>query len=357
MNTDRDFINSKYVSRYSLEEQGACVKEYLAGASKKELADKLGVSERTIERWIKKYRRKDNDLEFQMRKRNEKISEESQRKLMKILNDNAILYGFYISTWNEERVMTLVKNEFGIDITTYIAKQLLDDSKVFGIENEQNAENIIKNEINCLKEKGYKAFSVDFVKIGIIDKCELEPFVFNKYKQNKVYVNLALARGENSLYMKIIFTEQYFFKKTKTSVRVIRRERKKSPFESRKKSENEKQMIDKKAKFIREIVNQEKDKILIITTEDSVTKRFNKRSKNIGIYIVNDDINEKVFKSEYEENYKLLVKHITKGYMKYENVDNIESYVKKSIYSYFNDVNSRICIKFRGILYKYEINY
>ena len=395
MNSDRDLINSKYVSRYSLEEQGACVKEYLAGASKKELADKWGVTTRTIERWIKKYRRKDNDLEFQMRKRNEKISEEIQRKLMKILNDNAILYGFYISTWNEERVMTLVKNEFGIEITRYIAKQLLDDSKAFGIENEQNVENIVKSEIDCLKEKGYKVFVVDFIKIGTIDKDELEVFTFNKYKKTKVDINLAIARGENEIYVKAIFTECDISEIEVSSREIVRREKMKNSLEFKNKLknkkkihdeqektknsletenkledekqvhddqektknllevknklENKKHMLDEKAKFIREILNKEEKNILIITKRDKVVKRFNKRSKNIIFYIVAKDIHEQVFKQKYEKK-ESLIETIEKNEKLYMPIEKADMFIENIIKSYFEKIQEKVSINIDGVL-------
>lgn len=321
MNSDRDLINSKYVSRYSLEEQGACVKEYLAGASKKELADKWGVTTRTIERWIKKYRRKDNDLEFQMRKRNEKISEESQRKLMKILSSNAILYGFHISIWNERRVVEFTRKKYGITITRYIAKKILKDVKELYDKKDE------EDEIKEMIDQKYKIIILDFLKIGKIKRRSIEAIEYGYFKNEVLNVNIGIAISEKSIYAKIIFSDIDIREKQGmvNPLKMKSREVEKKDRESRKITKNFKD------RFLNSIMMKEGNerKIVFIMHRENYLEKYYKNERNY-IYIYNNfekryRMNESVLeclndinnKSQMFDSYESIIKKIKDKIGKY----------------------------------------
>lgn len=106
-------MNTKFVSNYTEEERAECIKDYFKGTDKERLARKWGVSKRTIERWIKGNERS-NQIEINIAKRSKLIAVDIQLEIMKILNSNAILYGFNISTWNEVRVIKLLNDKYNI---------------------------------------------------------------------------------------------------------------------------------------------------------------------------------------------------------------------------------------------------
>lgn len=321
MNTDRDRINSKYVSRYSLEEQGVCVKEYLAGASKKELADKWGISERTIERWIKKYKSKEDDSEFQMRERDKKIPQNVQKDLMKILSSNAILYGFHISIWNERRVVEFTRKKYGITITRYIAKKILKDIK--GLHRKKDEENEIKE----MLDQKYKIIILDYLKIGKIKRRSIEAMEYGYFKNEVLNVNIGIAISEKSIYAKIIFSDIDIREKQGmvNPLKMKSREVEEKDRESRK--------ITKyfKDRFLNSIMMKEDNerKIVFIMHRENYLEKYVRKERNY-VYIHNNfekryRINESVLecfndinnKSQMFDSYESIIKKIKDKIGKY----------------------------------------
>lgn len=215
------------------------------------------------------------DIDERIAKREKVIPKYIQKEVLEILNTNAILYGFYVSTWSERRIIKLLKERYGIKITRYMAKSLLDDRKHYVQENSNKE----VNEIDELNRLGYDVFLVYFFKIGLIHKDEVESFIGKKFFNEKLDINLAIAIGKERMYIKIIFSEVSInFKKT-------------SLFDKEIKSLeiNEKDVVDNKANFIKEVVNNENSikNIVFVSKKDRYIERFNKSGGSIFFYIQN----------------------------------------------------------------------
>lgn len=144
------------------------------------------------------------NIDERIAKREKVIPKNIQEEVLKILNTNAIPYGFYVSTWSERRVIKLFKEHYGIKITRYMAKLLLKDSKdrKYFVEDTKRE----YNEIMDLKSSGYNVVNLYFLKIGKIDKELVDDLVFQNFYEKKLDVNLGICIGAKNVYIEIIFS-------------------------------------------------------------------------------------------------------------------------------------------------------
>lgn len=311
-------MDTKFRSNYSEDEQIECMKQYLNGCDKEQLSKLWGISIRTIERWIKNWTDKDS-IDVRIAKRSKKIPIDIQKKLMQILTKNAMLYGFNVSTWDEVRVIKLLNNNYNIKITRYMAKALLSDSKNFS---EKYKEKVI-NEIAELEQLGYKLVFVDYIQIGRIDKEEIEPLAYKKFKEYILKVNLAIAMGAKSLYKDILFSETDIIGKQIKSIKLKK-------VDSISKERNQRKVIiNDKYNFISKIANKEdtKSKIVFISKNDKDIEQF---SKKIMFYIVDKDLYEQLLCNKHRKIYqamKFVCDHNNK-YRKFTSLTEVQNFIK-----------------------------
>lgn len=310
-------MDTKFTSNYTDIEQGKCVKQYFDGCDKEELVKRWGVSKRTIERWIKRY--KDiNGLSIRMVKRSKIISIHIQEEVMQILNSNAILYGFNISTWNETRVIKLLKQKYDIKITRYMSKLLLRDSKTFASKDEDKA----FKEIIKLEELDCNLVILNFIRIGRIDRRIIEPLIPKKFNQHKLNVNLGIARGDEKVYIEIIFSDRYILEKPPNKFRLKKVGNIKN---IKKEKEERKANIDNKANFIRKVIKCESNNIVFISKNDMYLKRFNKNNGKALFYIVDKDSHKQLVQDKYEqEQNKSIIQDIYNQNNEYRNFKSFE---------------------------------
>ncbi|WP_456010682.1 hypothetical protein [Clostridium butyricum] len=249
-------------------------------------------------------------------KRENVIPKSIQEEVLKILNTNALLYGFYISIWSERRVIKLLKEKYGIKITAYMAEALLED-----VQGHSNNE---INEIDELNRLGYDMFSVHFIKIGAINKDELESLTNRKFFNEKLDINLAIAIGKERMYTKLIFSEVSInFKKVSLFDKEIR------SLEA-----NEKEVVDNKANFIKQVANNEKStgNIVFVSEKDRYIERFNKTGANKLFYIVNKKNNEELLRY-YKKNREIdFINSLQKySYRKFESINKVEEAIDNAL--------------------------
>lgn len=307
MHKYRDTISKKYVSKYDISVQNECVGEYQIGISKKELSDKYNVSIRTIDRWVKKWGDASKNIRTRIGKRANKIPVKIQEELMMILNKNAILYGFYTSVWNKDYLVKFIKKEFNLDITKYMAEQLIQDSKRYILKKDE-----IIDEIEELERNMYKLCILDFIRIGKISRNEIEPYTNNMiFTKSTIDVNLAIARLENRVYLDIIFSQISIKKNTHKNIF-------KQEIE-----DDIKNIISDKSRVIKKILEKEHDKIAFITLKDGVTKRFNKSSKGAVFYIVEENEHKQLIQDKYEFDELSIVQYLERENNSYRNFQSL----------------------------------
>lgn len=225
------------------------------------------------------------NIDERIAKREKVIPKNIQEEVLKILNTNAISYGFYVSTWSERRVIKLLKEHYRIKITRYMAKLLLKDAK----DRKHFVEDAKReyNEIMDLKNSGYNVVNLYFLKIGKIDKELVDHLVFQSFYEKELDVNLGICIGANNVYIEIIFSDSnivskrgkfLFMKKNADST-------KREIIEIKKRN-----VIDNKASFIRKIIKRENlsDKIVFVCIDDLYIDRFNKSDGNTFFYVIEE---------------------------------------------------------------------
>lgn len=236
-------------------------------------------------------------IDQRISKREKVIPRYIQEEVLKILNTNAIPYGFYVSTWSERRVRTLLKERYNIEITGYMARLLLEDSKYY---DEYRGSKL--NDIKKLNKLGYAMFSLHFIKVGKMQKDEIEAILSKNFYKEIVNVYLGIAISEKRIYVKLIVSSENINYK------------KQSVFQKKSKgiSSEEKYVVHSKVNFIREVMNKEntsKDIIFVCKDADYI-ERFNKRNKNkskgkILFYVVtNEDID--ILLKHYKKNKEIM---------------------------------------------------
>ncbi|NMF07322.1 MULTISPECIES: hypothetical protein [Clostridium] len=255
-------------------------------------------------------------IDERIAKREKVIPKHIQEEVLKILNTNALLYGFYVSTWSERRVIKLLKEKYGIKITGYMAEALLED-----VQEHSNNE---VNEIDELNRLGYDMFSVHFIKIGVINKDEVESLTNRKFFNEKLDINLAIAIGKERMYTKLIFSEVSInFKKV-------------SLFDKEIKSleANEKEVVYNKVNFIKEVANNEKStgNIVFVSEKDRYIERFNKIGANKLFYIVNEKNNNALL-GYYKKNREIdFINSLQKySYRKFESINKVEEAIDNNL--------------------------
>ena len=94
------------------------VKAYRNGKAVDELSEIFGVSERTLYRWVNRYkRRRTVKPDKDKRGRPQKIGKKEGRRLLRILKKPASKFGFENDLWNTKRLQMVCKREFRIEIS------------------------------------------------------------------------------------------------------------------------------------------------------------------------------------------------------------------------------------------------
>ena len=328
-------MSTKFVSNYTEEERAECVKDYFKGTDKEKLARKWGVSKRTIERWIKEYERI-NPIEINIAKRSKLIPVDIQLEIMQILKRNPILYGFNISIWNESMIIKLLKDNYNIKITRYMARLLLKDRQPTNNEYEEKA----LNEINELEQLGYKFILLDYIRFGRINKRDIEPLFYKKFMEHKLDLNLGIARGCECAYIDIIFSEIDIIEKTNKITLVepgmnIKADRK-----------QRNAIIEDKLCFINKVLSKESkgNNVVFISKEDADIEKV--KNEKAVFYIVNKQLHEQLIQDEYEndERYSLVeyLYNANKEYKRFKSYEEIRNEIKKKISKYALELENKI---------------
>lgn len=332
-------MDTKFASKYSDVEQGKCVMQYFEGTNKDELSKIWGVSKRTIERWIKKYEKIDS-ISIRMSKRNKIIPIHIQKEIMKTLNSNSILYGFNMSTWSEGRVINLLKEKYDIKITRYMSKLLLSDSKHFASKDEEE----VFKEISKLEELDYNLLILDFFRIGRVDSRIIEPVLSKKFNQDKLNVNLGIARGNKKVDIEIIFSDRCILEKPLGFIAF------KKAKKMKKENEEKKVTIDNKVSFIRKVMKSEsnKNKVVFISRRDKYLKRFNKNNEKALFYIVDQDLHKKLIQDNYDgDQNNSLIQHIYNENNEYRNFKSFEE-IRNFVNDKTKEHKGKVIVKIDG---------
>lgn len=275
---------SQFKSKYTYEEQEQCIQEYLAGISKEELSEKWNISIRTINRWIDKICTYEQKKSL---KRQEVIPVEKEEEIMKILSENALLSGFNLSLWNSGMVMKLLKNKYDIEISRYKAKQLLDDSKKFYSQSDDEQ---IEDIVNLEEELNYDLVLLDFIKIGEIERINVEDIFYEKFDEDILNVNLGIARAPEKAYISLIYSDVDIITYGFTT-----------PF-CKINTDKTKLIQNDKISFINKVIEKQGDinKIVFVSKKDSFMDRFKKSNKKPLFYILNKDFKEELIQDIYE---------------------------------------------------------
>lgn len=335
-------MSTKFVSNYTEEERAECIGDYFKGTDKETLAKKWGVSKRTIERWIKGDER-NNLIEIKMAKRSKLIPVGIQLEIMQILNDNAILYGFNISTWNEGSVIKLLNDKYNIKITRHMARLLLKDKKSFSNEHEEKT----LNEINELEQLGYKLILLDYIRFGRINKRDIEPLFYKKFIEHRLNVNLGIARGSESAHIDIIFSDIDIIEKPKKitlvelgiNIKVDRKQRN--------------VIIEDKLCFINKVLSKESNSnnIVFISKEDADIEKVKNKNEKALFYIVNEQLHKQLIQDEYEndkyiddERYSLIeyLYDANNKYKRFKSYEEIRKEIKKKIFKYALELENKM---------------
>lgn len=287
---------------HSDEDKSKCVNEYINGADKYYLSGKYSVSIRTIDRWISSMNI--DDIELRIARRANIIPVDIQKEILKTLNTNPIFQGFNIAEWSEPKVIKYINNAYGIEINRRMAKALIGDAKkVDTIEYEDR----VHSDIAELESLGYSIVLLDYLKIGRINSLEVEPLELRKYTENKLDVNLIIARANKHIYLDIIVSELNIVDKSKIKVvKVLEKEKADREKIQRKLIANDKYEVLNKIK--KEEVN---EKIIFITTYDKDIDKLIRKRSNIKYFIVNDKIYNELLQDKYEGAYgKSIVEHM-----------------------------------------------
>ncbi|MBE6060552.1 MAG: hypothetical protein E7215_10340 [Clostridium sulfidigenes] len=277
---------------HSDEDKSKCVDEYINGADKYYLSGKYSVSIRTIDRWISKMNI--DEIQLRIARRANTIPIDIQKEILKLLNTNPILCGFNSSEWNEITVIKYINNKYGIEINRRMAKALIEDAKKI---NPIKYEDRIYNDIAELDALGYSIVLLDYIKIGRIDTIEVEALELRKYTENKLDVNLVIARASDSIYLDIILSEINIV--DKRGIVVTKVSEKKCVY----KEKLQRRVIsDDKYEVLKKIkIAEDKENIIFITTYDKDITKLKKKRSNIKYFIVGDAIYIELLQEKYED--------------------------------------------------------
>lgn len=274
---------SQFKSNYTREEQEQCIQEYLAGTSKADLSGKWNIDVRTINRWINKICSVEQKEAL---KRKDVIPLEVEKKIIDILNQNAILYDFNISAWNPGTVKKLLENKFNIEINKYKAGQLLDYAKSLYDEIEDKE----LEELGNLEDLNYKIVLLDFIKIGKMKRNNAKAIYYERFDGDILNIYLGIARTPKSAYISVIYSDldaiNYGFG---------RKFNKHDP--------NKLKLIhDDKISFINKVIEKEGDinKVVFVSREDMFMQRFKKSKRKPLFYILNNKPEEELIQDTYE---------------------------------------------------------
>ena len=288
-----------------------CVEEYINGVSKKVLAKKYSVSERTINKWIEKSNI--GYMEKRLASRAQHIPIEVQKEVLDVLNTNAMLYGFDTNIWSDKNVVRYIKDTYNINITKGIANKLIVDS--YDICTVKNEEQIYKD-IEKLNNLGYSTVLLDFVRFGKIAVSPVQPLgyiekdiEYYSNPKNKINVYLIIGRANDTIYVGKIMTKEVMDVNGNVTCK------------------DEKININKQKKaFLDKVHKYENKEVIFISS-----KRYGNRIPGYKFLLIDDYIYDDLVQSNYETNEKIdeygKVVEYDESIVKY-----IERKVKNNIY-------------------------
>lgn len=287
---------------HSDEDKSKCVSEYINGTDKYYLSGKYSVSIRTIDRWISSM--DINEIEVRIARRADTIPVDIQKEILKTLNTNPIFQGFNIAEWNEPKITKYIKNIYGIKINRRMAKALIEDAKKV---NTIKYGDRVYSDIGELESFGYSIILLDYIKIGRINSLEVEPLGLRKYTENKLDVNLIIARGNEHIYLDIIVSELNIVDKSK---RKVIKDSEKEKVDREKLQRNA--ISDDKYEVLNKIKKLEgNENIIFITTYDKDIDKLIRKRSNIKYFIVDDEIYNELLQEKYEgASGKSIVEHM-----------------------------------------------
>lgn len=316
-------------TRHTDEEKQECVNEYLNGADKYYLSGKYSTSVRTIDRWITKFNL--DEVQLKKAKRANTIPIDVQEEVLQVLNKNPIFQGFNEVEWTERKVIKYLNDIYSIKINWRMAKALIEDAKKL---NTIVYEDRIYNDIEELANLGYSIVLLDYIKIGRINRIEVESLELREYTKTKLDVNLVIARADNSIYLDIILSEINIVDKTKIEVTKV--SDKKLVYQ---KKLQRKVIVQDKYEVLKKIKKAEgKENTIFITTYDKDITNLKKKRSNIKYFIVDDKIYKELLQDKYEGEYgKSVVDYMYDGNnknRKYRSIRDISQVVWGKIDSY-----------------------
>lgn len=269
-------------SKNTIDEKEACVNEYLSGADKYYLSGKYSISIRTINRWVANT--DIDEVKVRIAKRSKIIPIDIQHELLDILNNNAIFCGYNTSGWNQNRIMTYINNEYGIEINRRIATALMEDAIKI---NDIGYEDSVYNDIEKLDTLGYSIILLDYIKIGRIKSKEVESLELRKYTEKMLNVNLVIARADERVYLDIIVSElDIVDTRGRNIVTNNSKSKKINKLEAQRKA-----ITCDKYEVLNKIKKAEgNESVVFITPYDRDIYRLQRRKSDIKYFVVHEDI-------------------------------------------------------------------
>lgn len=156
---DIDVINKKLNNcniRKSEKRKLEAIKYHLLGMSTLEIQAKLGVNIRSIQRYIKEYKKNSIDEVKEEKNKKVKISSEDMSRLIECIKISPTKFRFAVDEWNCSMLRKFLIKDFSIKISEGYCRAILSQNEYYGKENkddkvfEKKLRRIELNEANAI---------------------------------------------------------------------------------------------------------------------------------------------------------------------------------------------------------------
>ena len=131
-NIDEKLSNSKL--RKSEKRKLEAIKYYLEGMKTIEIEEKLGVSIRSIQRYIKEYKKSSTGEVKEEKNKKVKILSEDMSKLTECIKLSPIKFRFAVDEWNCSMLRSFLIKDFSIKVSEGYCRTILSQNEYYGKE-------------------------------------------------------------------------------------------------------------------------------------------------------------------------------------------------------------------------------
>ena len=192
LDKDLEIINEKLKNtnlRKSQRRKLEAVKYYLEKMEIKEIKEKVGVSIRSIQRYIKEY--KNTGIYEIINEKNSKvkISSDDMSKIKEYINKSPIEFRFAVDEWNCDMLKRFLKADLKIKVSKEYCRKILCENEYYGKNNRE--EDIIRKKIEkIINDKKNSIWYLDKLYIGkrkLFSKTIDAYFLISFNQKNKIY--------------------------------------------------------------------------------------------------------------------------------------------------------------------------